>query len=341
MRVGILGAGSIGCYIGAHLVRAEVATVLIGRQRLRDELATHGMRVTDVEGGDFKLSADALDVDTDPMRLGECDLILVTVKSADTAAAAAALSRLPEREGRCVISFQNGVRNADQLREVVRSATVLAGMVPWNVVWKAGAHFHRGTSGELMIEKLGTAAVEAAALLERAGLRTELRADLRDVLWGKLLLNLNNPVNALSGLPLRQQLATRGYRRIVAALMREALQVMRAADVRPAKAARLPPSWIPRVLDLPDALFLRVAGAMLRIDPEARSSMWEDLQRGRVTEVEFINGEVVRLARSIGRQAPLNQAMVALVREVETLPLGSSASYSAGSLAAALKQRGG
>jgi 2-dehydropantoate 2-reductase len=137
------------------------------------------------------------------------------------------------------------------------------------------------------------------------------------VLWGKLLLNLNNPLNALSGLPLRAELATRGYRRVLAALMREALAVMRIAGVRPARAAALPPGWIPWVLDLPDPLFLRVAGAMLKIDPEARSSMWEDLQRGRATEIDYINGEIVRLAERAGIDAPLNRAVVELVHRVE------------------------
>jgi len=77
------------------------------------------------------------------------------------------------------------------------------------------------------------------------------------------------------------------------------------------------------VLALPDWLFFRVAAAMLRIDPEARSSMWEDLERGRTTEVDFINGEVVRLAREVGVEAPYNARAVDLVREAEARGAGS------------------
>ncbi len=320
MRVGIFGAGSIGCYIGACLIRAGVDVVLLGRERLREEVAAHGMRVTDADGLDFRLQPGQVNVAIAADALADCTLILVTVKSADTETAAAAIALLPPLSARRVVSFQNGVRNAEQLRLGLAGIPVLAGMVPWNVVWNADAHFHRGTSGALMIDTAGKGAAAIADLLGRARLRTLLRRDLTAVLWGKLLLNLNNPINALSGLPLRQQLATRGYRRLLAALMREALAVMRSAGICPAKAAKLPPWLVPWVLDLPDGLFLRVASSMLKLDPQARSSMWEDLQRGRATEIDYINGEIVRLATQAGVAAPLNQALVELVHKIERLP---------------------
>ena len=344
MRVGIFGAGSIGCYIGANLIRVGVDVVLVARGRLRDEVATHGMQVSDVDGQRFWLAPSEVCIATDAAALADCDLVLVTVKSADTEMAAATLARLPVHRTRRVISFQNGVRNADQLRLDLPNATVIAGMVPWNVLWKSAACFHRGTSGELMIDACADGAQLVADLFNRAGLDTLLRKNLGAVLWGKLLLNLNNPINALSGLPLRQQLANRGYRRILATLMREALRVMDAADVRPARAARLPPRLVPWVLDLPDWLFLRVASSMLKIDPQARSSMWEDMQRGRATEIDYINGEIVRLAASVGESAPLNQALIELVHKTELAyktehTPGGAAPMSPSAVSAALNRR--
>jgi 2-dehydropantoate 2-reductase len=79
----------------------------------------------------------------------------------------------------------------------------------------------------------------------------------------------------------------------------------------------LPPGWLPRVLELPDAWFKRVASRLLAIDPLARSSMWEDLQAGRQTEVDAINGEVVRLAAAHGTQAPVNARLVTLMHDAE------------------------
>jgi len=133
------------------------------------------------------------------------------------------------------------------------------------------------------------------------------------VQWAKLLLNLNNPVNALSGLPLRAQLLDRDHRRVLAALQREALAALAAAGIQPAQITALPAQRLPAVLSLPNWLFRRVAARMLKIDDQARSSMADDLAMGRRTEIDALCGEVVRLARAHGREAPLNAAMQRLV----------------------------
>jgi 2-dehydropantoate 2-reductase len=132
-----------------------------------------------------------------------------------------------------------------------------------------------------------------------------------------LLLNLNNAVNALSGLPLKTQLSQRDYRRCLALLIDEALAALRAAGIEPAQVAKVAPSRLPRLLRLPDWLYKRLASASLRIDPEARSSMWEDLQAGRHTEVDYLNGAVVTLAQSVGLNAVANRRMAELVHAAE------------------------
>jgi len=83
------------------------------------------------------------------------------------------------------------------------------------------------------------------------------------------------------------------------------------------------PSLIPFVLELPTWLFKRVANAMLKIDPQARSSMQDDLEARRLTEVDFLNGEVLRLATAMGQSAPVNKKVIALIREAESLAKGS------------------
>src|SRR6185369_10175275 len=140
------------------------------------------------------------------------------------------------------------------------------------------------------------------------------------VQWAKLVLNLNNAVNALSNLPLQAQLSERAFRRCTAHAQREALALLAAAGISVARLTPLPPTWIPSVLRLPDAVFTRLAGRMLAIDPQARSSMWEDLEAGRTTEVDYLNGEIVALATRLGRTAPVNARLVALVREAERGP---------------------
>jgi len=186
-------------------------------------------------------------------------------------------------------------------------------MVPFNVAEVAPVAFHRGTSGHLAASddpRLHAWSATFAA----AGLPLDLHADMYAVQWAKLLLNLNNPVNALSGLPLRDELLDRGYRRVLAALQDEALAMLAQARIKPARLTPLPPRLVPWVLRLPTTLFRAVAARMLRIDAKARSSMADDLAHGRTTEIDALCGEVVRLAEGLGRRAPLNARMVGLVK---------------------------
>jgi 2-dehydropantoate 2-reductase len=141
---------------------------------------------------------------------------------------------------------------------------------------------------------------------------------MQPVQWAKLLLNLGNAVNALADLPLRDQLAQRSYRRCTALAQGEGLDVMQAAGIEPAPLMGLAPRRLVRVMTLPDALFRRLARRTLAVDPLARSSMWEDLQAARPTEVDELNGEVVRLAQRLGRTAPVNARLVALVHAAES-----------------------
>ena len=315
MKIAIFGAGSIGAYVGGALLASGADVVLIGRARMQDSVARHGLTLTDLNGRRCQLTPDQVPYTQDPAALATADLILVTVKSADTPVAAQAI-RTHARPTATVLSLQNGIGNADTLREALPGWTVLAGMVPFNVVQLPGGCLHRGTEGEMAVEA-SIALTPWHAAFRAAHVPLLAHVDFAAVQWGKLLLNLNNPVNALSSLPLKTELSQRAYRRCLALLIDEARAVLRAAGIRPAKVARVGPSLLPTLLRLPDALFTRVAAAMLRIDPQARSSMWEDLQAGRRTEVDYLNGAVVTLALSLGLSAPANQRMVALVRAAE------------------------
>ncbi|WP_370630149.1 2-dehydropantoate 2-reductase [Xenophilus sp. Marseille-Q4582] len=307
----VMGAGAVGCYVGGCLAAAGVPVTFVGRPRVRDALAQHGLTLTDRDGVHRQVPADRLDLQAAVPADARPALVLLTVKSGATAAAAAELAAvLPP--GTPVLSLQNGIANAEVLQRASPALVALPGMVPYNVAELGPGVYHRGTAGRLA--GVAHAALRAwAPVFEAAGVPLDLHADLRAIQWGKLLLNLNNPVNALSGLPLRAQLMDRGYRRCFAALIDEALAVLRAAGIRPAQMTAVAPQHLPRLLRLPDWLFRRVAAPMLRVDAKARSSMADDLALGRRTEIDALSGEVVRLARAHGLQAPRNAKMVELL----------------------------
>ena len=307
-----MGAGATGCYLGGCLQAAGVPVVFVGRPRVLQALRTHGLTLTDLDSGRRVVAAkDLLLHETVPDGLAPV-LVLLAVKSGATAEAAGQLAAaLPS--GTPVVSMQNGLSNVATAQRAAPTLRVLAGMVPYNIAELEPGHYHRGTTGELAAQD-DPALRALQAEFERAGLTLHLHADLRAVQWGKLLLNLNNPVNALSGQPLRTQLMDRGYRLCLAALQTEALAVLQRAGIAPAQVGALPPQRIPPLLRLPSPLFRLIAARMLRIDPKARSSMADDLAQGRATEIDALCGEVVRLAQANGTSAPLNARMVALVQ---------------------------
>jgi 2-dehydropantoate 2-reductase len=315
VRVCVYGAGSIGCYLGGRLAGAGAEVVLVGRERLAGEVGEHGLRITDWQGTDLAVAPADVSYETTAQGAVGAELVLVAVKSAGTAQAADELAGVIAPDA-VVISFQNGVRNAEVLRAGLPGRTVLAGIVEFNVVQQGEGRFHAGTEGGLAVED-HPRLTPYLEVFERAGLPLERYAEMLPVLWAKLLLNLNNPVNALSGLPLKTELSQRSFRRCLALAQAETLDVLAAAGITPARLTPLPPHWMPRLLGLPDPVFRALAGKTLAMDPHARSSMLDDLDAGRPTEIDHLNGEVVRLAESTGRNAPVNARLVELVHAAE------------------------
>ncbi|MBW4933592.1 2-dehydropantoate 2-reductase [Marinobacter sp. F4206] len=315
LRIAVFGAGSVGCYIGGRLISGGAEVVMIGRSRMRQTLTDHPLVLTDFEGFAFETVLTPEQFTEDAAQAANADLVLITVKSAATADAAKSLAKYL-RPGTPVVSLQNGISNAEEIRRHLPDARVCAGMIPFNVVQKSPGHFHHGTEGHLMAahdDSLGA----FLPLFEQCGLPLELRDDMTSVMWSKLLLNLNNPINALSNVPLLEELSDRSYRRCLAAAQRETLELMQKAGIETVQLTAIPMRLVPVVMSLPDWLFKHLASRMLAIDPIARSSMWEDLEAGRATEVDWINGEVVRLAESMHSSAPVNRRLTELVHECE------------------------
>lgn len=310
-QVLVMGSGAVGCYVGGCLQAAGVNVTFVGRPRVLGVLSAKGLQLTDLDGGHRALAASSLRLATEIPADSAPSLVLLTVKSGATAAAAGQLqSCIPA--GTLVVSLQNGISNAAIAQTAAPALCVVPGMVPYNIAEVGPGHFHRGTTGTLAAQ--AHPALHAwQPWFERALIPLTLHTDLIPVQWGKLLLNLNNPVNALSGQPLRAELLERGYRRVLAALIDEALDALRLANITPEKISPISPRWLPSLLRLPTPLFRLVAARMLRMDDKARSSMADDLAFGRVTEVDSLCGEVIRLAIDQGSSAPLNTAIASLI----------------------------
>jgi 2-dehydropantoate 2-reductase len=193
-------------------------------------------------------------------------------------------------------------------------------MVPFNVIAAGEGRFHRATSGDIVIER---DAADVAAQLSAPGLVMRPTDDIAGVQWGKLLVNLNNAINALSGLPLREQLGNRDWRRLFADQIAEGLMAVRAEGIKPVSPTPVPLSLVPHLLRLPNAVFAIALAPAMKIDPQARSSMWEDLDRRRRTEIDYLQGVITEIADRRGLNVPLSRRIVALIRDAEAAKQGS------------------
>lgn len=323
-QIVIAGAGSIGCYVGGCLALAGRSVAFLARERVAQMLREGGLRVSaDLDGRDRFLRPGAVMAGAEPSMLAGADIVLVTVKGGDTEEMARLIEAHAPRDA-IVVSLQNGVDNADRLEALAPGRRVLPGMVPFNVVQSAGndgaLHVHRASKGTVLVAE---AELGLAELLCVEGCKSAAHPDIKGVLWGKLLFNLNNALVALSDLPLSAELADRRWRRILARQMEEALAAMKVAQIRPVAAAgAAPPALLPSILRLPDWLFGLLARRMLAIDPMARSSMWDDLKRGRSTEIDALQGAVLQLARQAGLAAPTVERTLALIKAAESAGAG-------------------
>lgn len=280
------------------------------------DIGEHGLRLSDYSGWQTDLAPGNVDYRCEPDVLAEADLIALCVKSGATAGAAKQIAE-HGRVGATVLSLQNGVSNVEALeRELGERFQIVRGMVSYNVAHLGEGRFHKGVAGEIWAEDIPL----IRNLSQQVGASpasVRLSNDMLGVAWGKLLINLNNAVNALSGKTLIDQLGERDYRRVVASSMIEGLGLLDRAGIKPVKTGPVSPHLLPRVIGAPDWMFKHLFLRIQKIDARARSSMSDDLAVGRRTEVDYLNGELVRLADRLGVRAPINRKIVELIRKAE------------------------
>ncbi|MFQ6546863.1 2-dehydropantoate 2-reductase [Aestuariibius sp. 2305UL40-4] len=299
----VAGPGSVGGFVGAMLAANGERVAFVGRGEdppFPDGLSAVAMGRPPVR----------VEVFEDPEHLVEADLVIVAVKSKDTAAAARRIAETAPADAR-VVNLQNGVTNGDVLRAHLGDR-VCEGMFGFNLVRTRAGEIVQMTDGEIVLDQR---AADTAQQLRGAGLQVRTHSNMKGILWAKLLMNLNNPLNALSGKALKQELSDRRWRRVFATCMREGIAVSHAEGIVLERVAKLPSRLIPPILSLPNSLFLRIASSLVNIDPEARSSMADDYTLGRPSEVNWLNGHVVKRAKALGLIAPMNEKVTAAVMD--------------------------
>ncbi|GGB55003.1 2-dehydropantoate 2-reductase [Shewanella inventionis] len=318
MKIAIFGAGSTGCYLAGQLCLSGFDVSLICRPAMKQTiLANNGITISDYQGLLKTVMPQAMitDIEQAPTAYAAFDVIFVTLKCHQISSIANTLIAITHSNS-SIIFMQNGLGSFETIKDALSHCHLLQGITPFNVLQQASGRFHKGTEGVFTFQQNNhTQTIQAA--MQAQGFGCDFYQDITPVIYGKLLLNLNNALNAIADLPIKQQLSQRACRCQLAGAMKEWLAVCKAADIKLHQFTKVKPQWLPVILSLPDMLFNLLAKQMLDIDPQARSSMWEDIQAKRKTEIEYINGAVVRLGEQYGIKTPVNSAIVTSIHQLE------------------------
>ncbi|ARU06792.1 2-dehydropantoate 2-reductase [Comamonas serinivorans] len=292
LRIGVMGAGAVGCYFGALLARAGHAVTLIGRPAHVQAIADRGLRLqTSTEDVHIPLAAS-----TEASSVRDADVVLLCVKSGDTEATAAQLK--PHLQaGALVLTLQNGVDNDARARAVLGPAHPVAAAVVYVATAMAGpGHVQHFGRGELAIAP-SPLSERVAREFTAAGIPTEVSDNVRGTLWAKLVMNCAyNALSALTQQPYGWLVQQPGTPEVIADLVAECLAVAEADGVV-----------------FPSDVHAGVR-AIAQTMPGQRSSTAQDLARGKPSEIDHLNGYVVQRGAALGVSTPVNRTMWTLVR---------------------------
>ena len=298
MTVAVMGAGAVGCYYGGMLARAGHDVVLVAREQHVQAMQRDGGLRVQTAAFDERVPVRA---GTDAGSAAGAKLVLFCVKSMDTESAGRQLA--PHlAPGALVLCLQNGVDNADRLRSVLPGRHVAAAVVYVASEMAGPGHVRHHGRGELLVEPW-SGSDAAAAALSAAGCPTTVSDDVRGALWAKLVLNCAyNAVSAMAQRPYGENVRSPGIREVMDDVVAECKAVAAAEGVR------LPADV--------DTAVQRIAETM----PTQFSSTAQDLARGKASEIDYLNGLVMRLGQARGIPTPVNRTLWALVKLLESKP---------------------
>jgi len=291
MKIAVMGAGAIGSYIGGRLARAGHDVTLVARPAHVAAIEARGGLLID---SDNREDTVPLAATADPSGVAGADLVLFTVKSADTEPAGRSMQ--PHLSPTAtILCLQNGVDNAERLSAAIGRPAVAAVVYVATRMEGPGHVRHHGRN-ELVIGP-SDASEAMAKLLTEAGIPTTVSETVRAALWQKLVLNCcYNALSAVAQLPYRRLFEVPDTVEVIRNVVNECMAVARALNIA-----------------LPDDMFDQ-ALAIARLIPDQYSSTAQDLARKKATEIDYLNGYIVRKGRETGVPTPANLTLHVMVK---------------------------
>ncbi|SHN65694.1 ketopantoate reductase family protein [Bradyrhizobium erythrophlei] len=293
MKIAVMGAGAVGCYYGFKLARAGHDVVLVGRPQHVEAIERHGLRL-EAQTFDERIRVSAR---TEASAVEGAQLVLFCVKSTDTESGAAAIRPHLALDA-LVLSLQNGVENADRLRALLPQEVIAAAVYVGTEMAGPGHVRHHGR-GELVIGQ-SRASDHVARALIAAGVPTDISDNVRGALWAKLITNCAyNALSAITQLPYGRLVKCEGVTVVMRDLVDECVAVAKADGV-----------MIPGDIGMAVRKIAETAAGQY-------ASTAQDLARGKRTEIDHLNGLIVRRGEALNVATPANRLLHAIVKLIE------------------------
>lgn len=302
MRIVIVGPGAIGCLFAAFLSKSNEEIWLLDKHKPRsDKINQQGIAVEGISGNwQAKVKATS-----DPHEIESADLVIIAVKSYDTQGACSSIRSLINKDS-LVITLQNGLGNVETIGEAVGQDRVVAGVTNQGATLiDIGSIRHAGR-GETVIGRIdGRLTQELRHLREifnKSGLETRVSRDIKGILWSKLIINVGiNALTCITHLNNGRLIQFEGTRQILRDAVLEAVKVAKRKRIK-------------LIYDDP----LAKVEAVCEATAANVSSMLQDVLKKKRTEIDFINGVIVRQAKSLGIPCPVNSLLLNLVKTTES-----------------------
>ncbi|MDY6792417.1 MAG: 2-dehydropantoate 2-reductase [Thermodesulfobacteriota bacterium] len=300
MKIVVVGAGAMGSLFGALLAESGENV------RLYDIWEEHVKAVNEKGLGierDGKVRTVKIDATTDKKQIGKADLVIIFVKSTHTDVAAMIACEILQNKG-FVLTLQNGMGNADIIAQVIDPERIIAGTTSHGATMLGPGNIRHAGTGQTLVgiwsdsEKAGIGKI--VDVFNKAGIATETVDDVRKVIWEKLLVNVGiNAITALTGIKNGMILDLTATKDLSRVAVEEAMEVARSQGVKVAD------NTVEHVFRVAEATGVN------------RSSMGQDVDNKRQTEISVINGAVVREAQKHGIHVPVNRTLTALIETMQ------------------------
>jgi len=298
MRIVVVGPGAMGCLFAGFLAKSGEEVYLFDKKRERAEYITkNGINVEGISS--LKAPVKAV---TDPKDIKGCELIIICVKSYDTEAAVKDVKPLTGKDTR-ILTLQNGVGNIEAISKIVGQDKAIGGVTSHGATLLGDGHIRHAGKGETVIG--GVQAIrlkEVAKVFSKAGLETKVADNIQDLIWSKLIINVGiNALTAITHLNNGRLIEFKGTEEIMEEAVKEAIKVAEAKGIK-------------LIFDDPIA---KVKGVCKATSGNI-ASMLQDALKKRKTEIDYINGAIVKEASALNIQVPTNKTLTNLIKTMES-----------------------